>query len=302
MTNRPAEGLPPARTLGTLNEYVYFGGKRIALLPSGSTSQYYVEDSLGSSRVITTNTGVVCYDADFYPFGGERTPYTNSCTQNVYKFEGKERDAETGNDDFGARYYSNRFGRWLSADWSNAPVPVPYANLSNPQTLNLYAMVSDDPESFADLDGHCIPWCTALIGAGAGFVGDIVYQKIKNPDKPINYKEAVGAAIAGGLTGAGAGLVGAPATLITLSGEATLATGSATGRVARKGHLSSPRAETIGGRDFPFSNDEKTAEGAPGSVWEPGSWVGFFSVRTRAEFSSLYASRSMGINPFPPPQ
>ncbi len=66
----------------------------------------------------------------------------------------KERDSETGNDDFGARYYSNRFGRWLSADWSNVPVPVPYANLTNPQTLNLYSMVSDDPESFADLDGH----------------------------------------------------------------------------------------------------------------------------------------------------
>ena len=33
-------------------------------------------------------------------------------------------------------------------------MPVPYANLSNPQTLNLYAMVSDNPETFADLDGH----------------------------------------------------------------------------------------------------------------------------------------------------
>jgi RHS repeat-associated protein len=107
---------------------------------------------LGTSRVITTNAGVVCYDADFYPFGGERS-YTNACSQN-YKFEGKERDTETGNDDFGARYYSNRFGRWLSADWSSVPVPVPYANLTNPQTLNLYAMVVDDPESFADLDGH----------------------------------------------------------------------------------------------------------------------------------------------------
>ena len=92
---------------------------------------------------------------DFYPYGGERAPYTDTCTQNLYKFEGKERDAETGNDDFGARYYSNRFGRWLSADWSNVPAPVPYANLSNPQTLNLYSMVGDDPESFADLDGHC---------------------------------------------------------------------------------------------------------------------------------------------------
>jgi len=137
----------------TVNEYIFFGGKRIAMLPVGGNPIYYVEDLLGTSRVLTTNTGVVCYDADFYPYGGERS-YTNTCSQNNYKFEGKERDTETGNDDFGARYYSNRFGRWLSADWSAVPAPVPYANLINPQTLNLYAMVADDPESFADLDGH----------------------------------------------------------------------------------------------------------------------------------------------------
>jgi RHS repeat-associated protein len=141
-------------TGATLNEYIFFAGKRVALLPAGGNAEYYAEDLLGSSRVTTTNTGTVCYDADFYPYGGERA-YTNSCPlSNVYKFEGKERDTETGNDDFGARYYSNRFGRWLSADWSSTPVAVPYANLTNPQTLNLYAMVSDDPESTADLDGH----------------------------------------------------------------------------------------------------------------------------------------------------
>jgi hypothetical protein len=43
------------------------------------------------------------YDADFYPYGGERV-VTNSCPQN-YKFTGKERDGETQNDSFGARYY-----------------------------------------------------------------------------------------------------------------------------------------------------------------------------------------------------
>jgi len=135
-------------------EYVYFGGKRIAMLPAGGSPQHYVEDFLGSSGVVTQSNGVVCYDADFTPFGGELS-YTNTCpAQNNYKFEGKERDTETGNDDFGARYYTWRFGRWLSADWSSVPVAVPYANLTNPQTLNLYAMVADDPESFADLDGH----------------------------------------------------------------------------------------------------------------------------------------------------
>jgi RHS repeat-associated protein len=136
----------------TLNEYIFFGGKRVAVVPAAGSALYYAEDLLGSSRVMVQSNGTLCYDADFTPFGAEKS-YTSTCPQN-YKFEGKERDAETGNDDFGARYYTWRFGRWLSSDWSAAPVAVPYANLNNPQTLNLYSMVADDPESFADLDGH----------------------------------------------------------------------------------------------------------------------------------------------------
>jgi len=152
--------LPTTTTAARFDDgFITFGSS------AATTPIYYVEDLLGTSRVTTTNTGVVCYDADFYPYGGERS-YTNTCRQNNYKFEGKERDVETGNDDFGARYYSNRFGRWLSADWSSVPVAVPYANLSNPQTLNLYAMVFDDPESFADLDGHGAPGQGTSIQAG----------------------------------------------------------------------------------------------------------------------------------------
>jgi RHS repeat-associated protein len=136
------------------NEYVFFGGKRIAMRSvSSGTIYYYAEDMLGSSRtIVQSGQTSPCYDADFTPFGGERD-VTLTCSQN-YKFEGKERDAETNNDDFGARYYSYRLGRWFSSDWSAVPVPVPYANLTNPQTLNLYAMVRDNPETFADLDGH----------------------------------------------------------------------------------------------------------------------------------------------------
>jgi RHS repeat-associated protein len=74
--------------------------------------------------------------------------------QGVTHFTGKERDPESGLDDFDARYYSSQLGRFISADWSAIPEPVPYANLTNPQTLNLYAMVRDNPESFVDLDGH----------------------------------------------------------------------------------------------------------------------------------------------------
>jgi hypothetical protein len=81
------------------------------MLPAGGNAQYYAEDLLGTSRVMLQNNGTVCYDADFYPYGGERT-YTNSCpTANNYKFEGKERDTETGNDDFGAEASSANAAR-----------------------------------------------------------------------------------------------------------------------------------------------------------------------------------------------
>jgi RHS repeat-associated protein len=136
------------------DEYVYFGGKRVAhRVVSGNSMYYYGEDFLGTSRQIFTSASALCYDADFYPFGGER-PYTNTCPP-TYKFEGKERDTETNNDDFGARYYSSSFGRWTSPDWSSTPAPVPYADLTNPQSLNLYGFVKNDPETFVDADGHC---------------------------------------------------------------------------------------------------------------------------------------------------
>jgi RHS repeat-associated protein len=47
------------------------------------------------------------------------------------RYTGKERDSETNNDDLGARYYSSIYGRFLSADWSSTPAPVPYANLTS---------------------------------------------------------------------------------------------------------------------------------------------------------------------------
>ncbi len=131
----------------TTAEYVFFGGKRVAMLPAGSTAQYYVEDFLGSSRVMTTNTGTVCYDADFTPYGGERA-YTNTCA-NAYKFEGKERDSESGLDNFGARYDASSMGRFMTPD-----DPLLYQDRSDPQTLNLYSYVRNNPLSSIDPDGH----------------------------------------------------------------------------------------------------------------------------------------------------
>ena len=166
------EVLAETDTFGnTQNEYIFFGGRRVAVVPASGSALYYSEDMLGSSRVMVESNGTLCYDADFAPFGAEYT-FTSTCAQN-YKFEGKERDPETQNDDFGARKYTWRFGRWLSSDWSAVPIAVPYANLTNPQTLNLYAMVADDPESFADLDGHGADDGGAMLQSGKTESGSV---------------------------------------------------------------------------------------------------------------------------------
>jgi RHS repeat-associated protein len=67
---------------------------------------------------------------------------------------GKERDAESGNDYFGARYYASSMGRWMSPDWSAQEEPVPYAQLDDPQSLNLYSYVQNNPLWKPDADGH----------------------------------------------------------------------------------------------------------------------------------------------------
>jgi hypothetical protein len=45
-------------------------------------------------------------------------------------------------------------GRFLSPDWSAKEEPVPYAKLDNPQTLNLYSYVQNNPLIRIDEDGH----------------------------------------------------------------------------------------------------------------------------------------------------
>jgi|GEM_PF-5858584 RHS repeat-associated protein len=80
------------------------------------------------------------------------------------KFTGKERDSESGNDYFGARYYASTMGRFLSPDWSDEPDPVPYPDLDNPQSLNLYTYAGNNPLIHIDADGHCWPqWLCNLV-------------------------------------------------------------------------------------------------------------------------------------------
>jgi hypothetical protein len=54
----------------------------------------------------------------------------------------------------------------MTPDWSATPEPVPYAKLGDPQSLNLYSYVRNNPTSFYDPDGHCWSWAQALCNFG----------------------------------------------------------------------------------------------------------------------------------------
>jgi RHS repeat-associated protein len=68
------------------------------------------------------------------------------------KFTGKERDAESGLDFFGARYMSSAQGRFSSPD-----EPLSDQNPANPQSWNLYSYVRNNPLINVDPSGQdCI--------------------------------------------------------------------------------------------------------------------------------------------------
>ena len=82
------------------------------------------------------------------------------------EFTGKERDAETGLDYFGARYMSSAQGRFTSPD----PFTVTPGRVIDPQQLNLYAYARNNPLKYVDPTGMIID-TGGLGGKGAEKVG-----------------------------------------------------------------------------------------------------------------------------------
>jgi RHS repeat-associated protein len=77
------------------------------------------------------------------------TVWTNAeVSSRRYLYTGKERDTESGNDYFGARYYSSAMGRFMSPD---RPVDQ---HTEDPQSLNLYSYVRNRPLTSTDPTGN----------------------------------------------------------------------------------------------------------------------------------------------------
>lgn len=145
---------------------LYAGGHHVATYESGTT-YFDHADWLGTERARSDITGARCEAITSLPFGDGEAISTTCSDPSTRHFTGKERDSESGLDSFGARHDASALGRWTSPD----PSGLSFADALNPQSLNLYLYVQDNPLAFVDPDGlGVIParkcgWIRCLLSA-----------------------------------------------------------------------------------------------------------------------------------------
>ena len=125
---------------------------------------FELADPLGTKRVQANAYGQVEEYCTSLPFGNDLTNpiglWGTSCNPpsgapstaddaTEHHFTGKERDSESGNDYFGARYYASSMGRWMSPDLSPRSIV-----LQDPQSWNRYVYVLNKPLIAFDPDGN----------------------------------------------------------------------------------------------------------------------------------------------------
>jgi RHS repeat-associated protein len=187
----------------------------VLLWPASGWAQiveYYHLDGVGNVLAVTNSSGVVVEQHDYLPFGQEwcGTAICGAVTAGQPKrFTGKERDAETGLDYFGARYYGSKIGRFTTVD----PVLNAKDALINPQKWNRYAYVSNNPLRYVDPDGR---EQTVVIG-GKTYMGGVDGMSAGN-ERAKNM--VFGALVGGTLLGAGA-VVGVTEALAASGAAAT---------------------------------------------------------------------------------
>jgi RHS repeat-associated protein len=137
---------------GEVTKHYMADGRRIAMR-KGSNLFYFANDHLGSTSLVMDGAppGNMVSQTRYYPYGNVWTQGVSATPQTDKLFTGQRRyGANSGIYHYGARFYSADIGRFLQPD-----TIVPGAE--NPQALNRYSYVLDNPLTHSDPTGHCVP-------------------------------------------------------------------------------------------------------------------------------------------------
>jgi RHS repeat-associated protein len=131
-----------------------FAGSGLLATYDTAGLHFAFNDWLGDKRLQASPAGAVeltCWNLPFNDGYGCSGPGTDATE---YHYTGHIHDPVVGLDVFGARDFTNYSGRFISPDWSSDYDPIPFGRLADPQSLNLYAYVRNNPLGKVDLDGH----------------------------------------------------------------------------------------------------------------------------------------------------
>jgi RHS repeat-associated protein len=144
-----------------ITEYIFAGGRMIAREGGGRT--FFLYDRLSVRATITDGQGNIQGRQSHLPFGEE---LVGTGTTDKHRFTSYERDSETGTDYAVNRQHAQSVGRFSRPD----PYDGSY-NFGDPQSLNRYTYVRNDPVNEVDPLGlirACPPGTHAVNGPNGG--------------------------------------------------------------------------------------------------------------------------------------
>jgi RHS repeat-associated protein len=149
-----------------------------AVVAAQSEVEYYATDAVGSIRVVFDSNGTAVARSDYLPFGES---YAASGAMPMARYTGQERDAEAGLDNFNARAFGARAGRFTRPDPADGDPKIP-------QTWNRYAYARNDALGFNDPSGmtevKANPpswWTSDMIAGGGAYYGSQYATRIGGP-------------------------------------------------------------------------------------------------------------------------
>jgi RHS repeat-associated protein len=125
--------------------YFFANNELVAMKKPDNSMRYFHSDHLGSTTVITDQSGNLVEETEFGPWG----EVIDGGTESKYQFTGQEKDSETGLNYMNARYYSADLKRFTQPD---TIVQDPY----DPQMLNRYAYARNNPLRYTDPSGNVV--------------------------------------------------------------------------------------------------------------------------------------------------
>jgi RHS repeat-associated protein len=140
------------QTVGGASKLYYtFNGQVVAMRDTSTNTVTYLHgDHLGSVSLATNSSGQVVSRQDFDPWGKARGAST--IAQTSLNYTGQRLDG-TGLLYFHARYYDPVLARFVSAD-TIVPGQDSKTGTANPQNLNHYSYVGNNPLTRTDPSGH----------------------------------------------------------------------------------------------------------------------------------------------------